>query len=52
MALAARIHQPVLHRFVTWARSLRLETVDKLLPYFDLEVRPRARGRTRKEAGP
>lgn len=33
------IAQPVLHRFVTGERDLTLRTADKLLAYFDLELR-------------
>jgi plasmid maintenance system antidote protein VapI len=37
----AGIAQPVLHRFMTGQRDLTLRTADKLLGYFDLELRPR-----------
>jgi plasmid maintenance system antidote protein VapI len=39
------VAQPVLHRFVHGERDLTLRTADKLLQYFELEIRPR---RTRK----
>jgi hypothetical protein len=39
----AGIAQPVLHRFATGKRDFTLRTADRLLQYFDLELRPRAR---------
>jgi plasmid maintenance system antidote protein VapI len=41
---AAGIAQPVLHRFIHGERDLTLRTADKLLAYFNLEVRPRGKG--------
>ena len=35
------IAQPVLHRFVHGERDLTLRTAEKLLQYFDLELRAR-----------
>ena len=37
------IAQPVLHRFVHGERDLTLRTAEKLLQYFDLELRPRGK---------
>ena len=37
---AADIPQPVLWRFMAGERDLTLRTADKLLSYFDLEIRP------------
>lgn len=37
------IAQPVLHRFATGKRDFTLRKADRLLQYFDLELRPRAR---------
>ena len=42
IARKAGVGQPVLYRFVTGERdTITLKTADKLLAYFDLEVRPR-----------
>jgi plasmid maintenance system antidote protein VapI len=38
IAREAGIAQPVLHRFVTGERTLTLETADKLLTFFRLEL--------------
>ena len=43
IARAAGIPQPVLHRFVAREQELTLRTADKLLAYFDLELRPRVK---------
>ncbi len=48
---AAGIPQPVLWRFVAGERDLTLRTADKLLDYFDLEIRPRARRSDGPRAG-
>jgi plasmid maintenance system antidote protein VapI len=37
------IAQPVLHRFVHGERDLTLRTAEKLLQYFDLELRSRGK---------
>lgn len=37
------IAQPVLHRFIHGERDLTLRTADKLLVFFDLEIRPRGK---------
>jgi plasmid maintenance system antidote protein VapI len=42
---AAGIPQPVLWRFATGERDLTLRTADKLLEYFDLEIRPRGKAK-------
>jgi plasmid maintenance system antidote protein VapI len=41
LAAAAGIAQPVLHRFLSGERDLTLRTVQKLVDYFGLELRPR-----------
>jgi plasmid maintenance system antidote protein VapI len=42
IARGSGIAQPVLHRFVKGQRdNITLKTADKLLAYFDLELRPR-----------
>ncbi len=41
LARGSGIPQPVLHRFVSGERDLTLRTADKLLDYFDLELRKR-----------
>jgi plasmid maintenance system antidote protein VapI len=42
IARLAGIAQPVLYRFMKAERDLTLRTADKLLAYFDLEVRRRS----------
>ena len=37
------IAQPVLHRFIHGERDLTLRTADKLLQYFELEIRPKGK---------
>lgn len=44
VARGAGVPQPVLHRFMSGERDLTLRTADKLLEYFDLEIRPRGGG--------
>jgi predicted transcriptional regulator len=41
IAVESEIPQPVLYRFVTGERDLKLTTVQKLADYFGLELRPR-----------
>jgi len=45
VARGTGIAQPVLHRFVHGERDLTLRTADKLMAYFNLEVRPRSKGK-------
>jgi plasmid maintenance system antidote protein VapI len=45
VARGTGIAQPVLHRFVHGERDLTLRTADKLLDYFNLEIRPRGTGK-------
>jgi len=42
---AAGIPQPVLWRFAAGKRDLTLRTADKLLDFFDLEIRPRGKAK-------
>jgi hypothetical protein len=42
---AAGIPQPVLWRFVAGERDLTLRTADRLLEYFNLEIRPKRKGK-------
>lgn len=46
IARAAGIPQPVLHRFAKGERDLTLTTAQRLIDYFDLELRPRKRGKS------
>jgi hypothetical protein len=41
----AGIAQPILWRFMAGERDLTLRTVEKLVNYFDLELKPRGRGK-------
>jgi plasmid maintenance system antidote protein VapI len=43
VARGAGIPQPVLHRFVVGERDLTLRTAEKLVTYFQLELRPARR---------
>ena len=45
VAKGAGIAQPVLHRFCTGERDLTLTTADKLIAYFDLELKPSGKSR-------
>ena len=42
---AAGIPQPVLWRFMAGERDLTLRTADKLLDYFELEIRPKGKAK-------
>jgi plasmid maintenance system antidote protein VapI len=48
IAKGTGIAQPVLWRFVAGERDLTLRTATKLLEYFDLEIRPKAKGKPRQ----
>jgi plasmid maintenance system antidote protein VapI len=41
VAVAARVPQPVLHRFMCGERDLTLRSAQKLADYFQLELRTR-----------
>ena len=41
IAVESGIPQPVLHRFASGDRDLKLATAQKLVEYFGLELRPR-----------
>jgi len=41
IALEAGMPQPVLHRFAKGERDLTLETAQKLIDYFEIEIRLR-----------
>jgi plasmid maintenance system antidote protein VapI len=41
VSIESGIPQPVLHRFVKGERDLTLTTAEKLIQYFDLELRRR-----------